>query len=227
MIGQTSTKPRKRGPRDADNHRIATLYTNQLRRFGTTARAVGWRSRDRQEIRFATLAKIGVRQGDSVLDVGCGTGDLCDWLSKRGLRVRYVGLDMVPAMIKHCQTRYPGHNFVLGDLGDPALSRKEDAVDWVLASGLFAHRKEDPFPDMLALVAKMYRICRKGVAFNSLSSAHCPEEADQWELFHADPDQTLLACEAIARQSQPSGRCRLLSGYVEDDFTIHMLKGGK
>lgn len=47
-----------------------------------------------QKIRFKTLCEIGIQSTDSVLDVGCGNGDLLPFLeSSIGKDVRYTGID--------------------------------------------------------------------------------------------------------------------------------------
>lgn len=68
---------------------IARSYdlNNRLHSFG---RDVSWR---RRAVRLA-----GVRPGDDVLDVACGTGDLTRAFSRAGPR-RVVGLDFTPEML--------------------------------------------------------------------------------------------------------------------------------
>ena len=57
-------------------------YGPRLQRYGPTAEAVGWNNREKQELRFRVLCEIASLNGRSVLDVGCGLGDLL------GLEVR-------------------------------------------------------------------------------------------------------------------------------------------
>ena len=62
-----------------DDRRNVDLYTNLVERFGAEVRALNWRSAELQHRRFAVLAQVGELKSASVLDVGCGMGDLLDW----------------------------------------------------------------------------------------------------------------------------------------------------
>ena len=56
--------------------------------------AVGWLDgKQNQAKRFETLLNIGVQEGDSILDLGCGLGHMVEHLEKIGLNVRYTGID--------------------------------------------------------------------------------------------------------------------------------------
>jgi ubiquinone/menaquinone biosynthesis C-methylase UbiE len=50
------------------------------------------------------------KNGDSVLDVGCGNGSLIAALSKKA-DISAFGVDISPKMIEECQNRYPDMNF--------------------------------------------------------------------------------------------------------------------
>ena len=48
-----------------------------------TSGALGWKSDENQNIRFEILSQIGDMSGLSVLDLGCGHGDLCGYLGRK------------------------------------------------------------------------------------------------------------------------------------------------
>lgn len=52
--------------------------------------------------------------GQQVLDLGCGAGRLTTYL--RPLVQKYVGLDVSAHMVKHCQSGFPGLDFIQGDM---------------------------------------------------------------------------------------------------------------
>ncbi len=58
-----------------------------------------------------------IRDGESVLDVGCGTGSLTGALIERLPRARLVGIDVSQAAIDYCRDRYAGQR-VGFDCGD-------------------------------------------------------------------------------------------------------------
>ena len=76
------------------------FFESNVRRFGYGYRALGFGRRSSQEKRFGALAAVGDFDGASVLDVGCGFGDLLAWLRARGVQPRYTGLEFSDYLCK-------------------------------------------------------------------------------------------------------------------------------
>ncbi len=76
--------------------RIAPRY-ELVNRVMTLGLDSGWRRRAVRELRL--------EPGDRVVDLGCGTGDLCRVLGKAGLRA--VGVDMAAGMLAKAHTSAP------------------------------------------------------------------------------------------------------------------------
>jgi demethylmenaquinone methyltransferase/2-methoxy-6-polyprenyl-1,4-benzoquinol methylase len=76
--------------------RIAPRY-DLVNRLLTFRMDVGWRRR--------TVASLGLGPGARVLDLACGTGDLCRDLEKAGHRP--LGLDLSLGMLRHARTDAP------------------------------------------------------------------------------------------------------------------------
>lgn len=74
-----------------------------------TAASVGWLDGEAaQRRRFEALLQIGVIDGDSLLDVGCGVGHLWDYCNCRpagSVSVRYTGLDCHAAAVESAARR--------------------------------------------------------------------------------------------------------------------------
>ena len=54
-----------------------------------------------------TLARLALRPGERLLDVGCGTGALLRELAARGAPARLSGIDLSPAMVALARARLP------------------------------------------------------------------------------------------------------------------------
>ncbi|MBI3626910.1 methyltransferase domain-containing protein [Candidatus Uhrbacteria bacterium] len=78
---------------------------------------------------MADLISKYVKEGDSVLDLGCGNGRL--WPALADKQVRYLGLDFSHSLIEKAQEKFPGAAFVVGDMTDldsvPGLAGQKDS----------------------------------------------------------------------------------------------------
>jgi SAM-dependent methyltransferase len=193
------------------------LYTRLLSEHGTASvRSLDWGSRDGQDLRFRVLTEIGVQKGDAVLDVGCGLGDYYKWLKTHSCDVVYRGVDITTAMIDSCRQEYPGIDVeILNILDSPNGLSPLEQFDYVVASGVFAKRPLTGTDYLQSFVSRMYELCRKGVAFNSLSSWAQDKQADE---FYADPFETLAHCRRLTPW------VLLRSDYHNRDFTIYMYR---
>jgi len=199
-----------------DDERNVRLYTQFLRRHGISARALDWGSAESQALRFRVLAEVGELDGASVLDVGCGLGDLWAWLRRNGIRARYTGVDLAPAMIEAARRRFPRVYFRTANLLAPGEMRQR--YDYVLCSGLFTYRRVAPTAYLEAMVERMYGLCRRAVAFNSLSAWAEKQEAGE---FHADPLRILRFCRSLAPW------VTLRHDYHARDFTLYLYRTRK
>jgi SAM-dependent methyltransferase len=194
-----------------DDRRNVRLYDALAEKYGVDARALDWSGRRSQERRFAVLATVGPLEGARVLDVGCGQGDLFGWLRRRGVRLHYPGIDLAPRMIEIAGRRYPEAEFrVAGPEGI------DGRYDYVLASGVFAHRRFRPRDYLEAVVWRMFERCTRAVGFNSLS-AWADRRAGRE--FHADPVETMKFARTL------SSRVVLRHDYHPRDFTVFLYRG--
>jgi demethylmenaquinone methyltransferase/2-methoxy-6-polyprenyl-1,4-benzoquinol methylase len=118
---------------------IAPRYdlVNRLMTFGLDVR---WRQR--------SIDALDLPAGSAVLDVACGTGDLCRELSRRGMWP--VGIDLSAGMLAHARTDVP---LILGDglrLPFPAA-----AFDGVVSA--FALRNVVDLGDLFGELARVVR----------------------------------------------------------------------
>ena len=72
------------------------------------------------------LSLLDPQPGESILDLGCGTGHLTKAIAESGAHV--VGLDSSPSMIEVARAAYPELEFILADATNFSLPATFDAV---------------------------------------------------------------------------------------------------
>ena len=103
----------------------------------------------------AALERVGLRRGDRVLDVGCGTGVFLRMCADRGAAV--AGLDASETMIARARARVPEGDLRVGDL--QAVPFDDDAFDLVTGFSSFFYAG-----DVVAALTEAGRVARPGAA---------------------------------------------------------------
>lgn len=194
---------------------VADYYAEKLRAHGPGAAGVDWKSAESQTLRFRELSRLLPAEAPfSVLDVGCGTGALVDFLAAEGRRFSYWGCDVSDAMLEAARRLHaarPDARFV---------ARAEDAppCDFAVASGIF-NVKLDADDDawsrhMEDTVRLMARRALRGFAFNALSVYSDPGKRRP-DLHYADPLKWFDFCKR-----EISASVALLHDYPLWEFTL-------
>ena len=79
---------------------------------------------------------IRLFSGMSVLDVGCGLGNLLDAFQERNIPVEYSGIDLIPDMVEKARMRFPEARWFCCDIFSHSPFREKE-FDAVYASGIF------------------------------------------------------------------------------------------
>ena len=72
------------------------------------------------------LEILAPQPGESILDLGCGTGQLTSQIAATGARV--VGMDAASSAIATCRQNYPQIEFIVADGADFTVEQSFDAV---------------------------------------------------------------------------------------------------
>ncbi len=125
-----------------------------------TARAADWDSKFPGDgpAFAAAVAELGLREGDRVLDAGCGTGRALPPLRAAvGPSGMVLGADLTPAMLEAATQAGRGADgqLLLADVA--ALPLRADSLDAVFAAGLIAH-----LPHPAENLRELARVVRRG-----------------------------------------------------------------
>ncbi len=194
----------------------AEHYEPLLAEHGTGALGVGWNSQQAQEARFGQLARVlqGAGAPLSVLDYGCGTGDLLPWLRTQGVSCSYTGFDLSERMVREASSAHRAADSATFTSAEHLLA----PADFVFASGVFNLRfgstDEEWHSYVVRTVDQLRRLSVRGFAFNLLSSHSDPARKDA-RLHYADPAWWLDHC-----LHRFSTRSAVLHDYDLWDFTV-------
>jgi 2-polyprenyl-3-methyl-5-hydroxy-6-metoxy-1,4-benzoquinol methylase len=174
-----------------DHERIIGLYERHAAAYD--------RDRGRSLQERAWLDRFVERlPGRSLLDIGCGMGEpIARRLIDAGLQV--TGIDSSPSLIALCRTRFPAHEWVVGDMRSLALGRRFDGL--IAWDSLF-HLSMD---EQRAMFRRFGSHAAPGAPLLFTSGPEAGEALGTWQgepLYHASLDpseyEALLAANGFA-----------------------------
>jgi cyclopropane fatty-acyl-phospholipid synthase-like methyltransferase len=168
-------------------------------------KSLGWGSEYSQMKRFEILIDInGYQQDDSVLDFGCGYGDLSSLIKN------YEGIDIRETAIQIAKKKYPDKKF--NHMGIEQINKK---YDWIFASGVFCF-KENWKNNFETTIKSLFNNCNKGISVNFLSElTNNTKLSDMKYAKIQDVINTIknLSCSFTIRHD-----------YLPNDFTLYLYK---
>ena len=148
---------------------LLSLYEDRLEKYGHSYKTVGWGSRESQELRFNILFRNVDIENKSILDLGCGLGDVIDYLNNAGVsNYQYIGVDISDKLIDQAKRRHKGENikFIVKNIIDDELPK----ADVVIASGMLTFNIEYNRVNIESIMKKIFQSSRELCAINFLSS---------------------------------------------------------
>lgn len=201
---------------EIDKYETIKRYTERYLEFGYSPKSLGW-NKGKQDIRFDVLTSQYDCRGKTILDIGCGFGDL-----NNSLRTRfqddysYIGIDLVPDLIKEAQSRYIDHRikFIEGNFLEVEL---DEIPDFAIASGIFNHKLKDGnnYEVIEATMRKAFSLSRDGFAFDFLTDR---VDFTLSHTFHSDPGKILSLALQLSRNVV------LRNDYMPFEFSIFVFK---
>jgi SAM-dependent methyltransferase len=194
--------------------KILRYYSNLLKEYGYDPRSIGWGyKKGKQSTRFEILCQIGNLSHSSMLDVGCGFGDLYGYLKYKKIQLNYLGVDINEKLLDIAKQIYPQIKVEVKDIEQKKFTRK---FDWILASGITSHSASYPY--LRDVISKMFMICKKGMAMNFVSDK---VDFRTKGLFYSSPEKIMSIAFTL------SNRVVLRHDYMPYEFTVYIYKNNK
>ncbi len=179
MVKERSTNPNT-GIWERDGNRVAERYRQMIRDFGVQSpKSIGWRSDSKSSAFFYELFRgISLRDGTSILDVGCGRGELLDYIRitypTAGLGY-YLGIDLVPEFLDYAKTQFPAFDFQRVNFVSSSFE-PDRRFTIVVALGVLVSRVTDYEEYVKYSIRKMIRMSFGMVFFNLVSRIDADSE---------------------------------------------------
>lgn len=191
---------------------LVSLYEERFKEKGEDITTVGWKTRAEQALRFRILCEVGDLREATICDVGCGFGDLLDYLSGTVTPDRYTGLDIAPSLLDRARAKHPDATFLCIDLLENDYAAPSD---YFLLSGALTYKVRDNVSVATRMIERMFALCQKGIALNFLSS-HVNYQLDR--NYHYDPEVLLREARKLTRW------VKLRHDYPLWEFTLYLYK---
>lgn len=190
-------------------------YGARFKKFGYSPKTLGW-LKGKQDTRFEVLTSQYNFSNKSVLDIGCGFGDLNKTLAELCTEYSYFGIDICDELIFKGKELFsaPHTTMVCADF----LSYNfESSFHWAIASGIFNHilAKGDNYKFIYSVMEKCYNVVTDGFSFDFIGDR--VDYRDE-HIFYASPEKILEFAYSFSR------RVILRSDYMPFEFSIFVFK---
>jgi SAM-dependent methyltransferase len=174
---------------------------------------LGWENPEAQKLRFDAFLQNVNLSGKALLDVGCGLGNLLEYITELGIDARYTGVDILHMMIQcaegkgldgefHCLDIFDNHPF------------KEESFDCIYASGIFNLDLGNNEEFFRSALCEFSSLSKRYIAFNLLDTRSPGKETGY---FYFTPAGAVEIIESLPCRPK---RVQIVEQYLNNDFTI-------
>ncbi|MGE3366425.1 MAG: class I SAM-dependent methyltransferase [Rhizobiaceae bacterium] len=110
------------------------------------------------DIASDVVVHAGAKDGMAVLDFGCGSGRVASALSRKVNLSRYLGTDVVQALLDYAQTKTPAHYVFKRETG-LRFPAEDQAFDMAYAFSIFTHLLQT---ECYIYLLDMHRVLKPG-----------------------------------------------------------------
>lgn len=140
-------------------------FLTQFHKHQHNGSKVFWLNKENQYLRFEKLCEFFDLSGASVIDIGCGYGDLLNYFSVSNINYEtYLGVDINARIVKQAKKQHPESDFRVIDI--LSERNKLSVFDYGFASGIFALVVDDWEEYIKSMLKSLYSLVLKGFAVN-------------------------------------------------------------
>lgn len=193
---------------------IKSYYESNMGKDLPDYSVLGWESEEAQHSRFEALVSNVNLEALKILDVGCGMGNFCEYLNKKGIQAEYTGVDILESMIECARMKNLEARFCCCNIFCDKPFNNE-TFDVVYASGIFNLNLGNNEEFLYNSLGCFFGLAKSIVAFNLLHFKSPDKEEDY---FYFDPDE--LKKELEERFPEVLKDIQIIDDYLHNDFTV-------
>ncbi len=190
-------------------------YSKAFKKYHGSIKSLMWNSYSSAARRYKELVKDINFSNKSVLDIGCGFGDIIPFISNESDLFKYTGIDFTKDLIEEAEKRYPDFRFVNGDYFKNPPKEKFDII--ICSGALNGNYGKKTLNFRKKAIEKMFNHCKDAFVFNMAGSISPVNKKDSI-IYYADSIKILEYCATLSK------KIILRNHYHGKDFTIAIFK---
>ena len=193
--------------------KLYEYYLPKIKCDGADYQKLGWESAHAQCLRFDALIRFVDINKKSILDVGCGTGNLLEFLNKRNDDFTYTGIDILQSMIDSALQKALKGTFLCTDIFDRCPFEAK-SFDIVLCSGIFNLNLGNNQTFLEQAIERFLSLSREAFVFNLLSEKSCDKE-NKYYYFSSEEVKNYIEHKYASKLI-----VSIIDDYLNNDFTV-------
>jgi SAM-dependent methyltransferase len=189
-------------------------YSQSFAQFGPTPQALKWKDYKAGAVRYRQIVADIEIEGRTILDVGCGMGDILPYLYAKSPTFSYLGIDITPELIQSAQRRYSGHEFRVGNPFEELIA---EIFDVVMTSGtLNSSASQQWSEERKKMIRTLFDLANEVLVFNMAGGVR--QKSESGGIGYADSLEVLDFCSSL------TNKLLLRNHYHSKDFTVVLMK---
>lgn len=180
---------------------LKNRFNSKFEKYGTNIKSLGWDNKKNQYIRFDIAIKdLKIKKNDTILDIGCGFGNFVEFLKIRKIKFKnYLGIDLNRNFVRLAKKKENKKiKFIELDFYKKNFVKKFDYVFMIGIGNFNLKSKNKNLNYLNLLVSKGYKISKKGLIFDFISSQDSKKNKIENFIFHYDPNDVLKFCQKLS-----------------------------
>ena len=198
-------------------NKISQLYSKRFNDINLSKmNKIGWGNTKSQKLRFKLLTENFDFKNKTVLDIGCGFGDLYSFIENQySIKLKkYVGIDVCDDFIVYNQKRFKKKNNTIF-INCEANDLKNNNFDYCFISGTFNLKMHNNYNELKKILNYMYSHSKIACGINLLSTNVDYQNPKD---FHYNPSKVIDIVQKISKNF------KIRHDYPLYEFTIHLIR---